>query len=148
MAYPGCDSLHANSSIPTYGPAKGLKLYIMQDMCCGVNDVILDSVITDSTGHFSIEFNGGYLRIAEPWKTQDLVMPMDSPDAICDTACYRKQYEKADYATYVNSSRKVTVFIYHYGPNSNPCCTPVPSVNQAQPEPPKNRTGNQPGHQE
>ncbi len=57
-----------------------------------------DSIITDSTGKFSVELEKGNYCFVEGWKNAPLQMPKDSPNEKWDTACYRSYYDECDFS--------------------------------------------------
>jgi hypothetical protein len=122
-------------------PVAGMKLYLRKS---GVNNPalpVIDSILTDSNGNFSIRLAPGNYCLVEAAKKGELHVPENDQYHDWDSACYRKNYQRCDYAFQLkaNSTGNKITFDRHC-PWSQPCCSyhgPLPpSAHPHQPEKP------------
>lgn len=127
---------------------RGVKLYIRRSNVNSTQSPIVDSVLSDSLGNFKVSLRAGNYCFVEVQKKYPYEVPKNNTYVSYDTTCTRKQYAACDFSLNVKSKTdSVKIVLYHHCPWTTPCQTYIgPLPPQAQP--PRNRTGNQPGHQE
>lgn len=130
-----------------YPAPEGTTLYIRRGGSAADKTTVIDSVRCDTAGNFKIRLVAGTYTFFEKWKTEPLVMPVNSQYETWDTACYRYNYNKPDFSLTVKGKTKdVKITLFRHCSWSRPCCQyhgPLPPGAA-----PTNRRGNQPGHQE
>jgi hypothetical protein len=133
----------ANSTVFQPYAVAGTTLYVRREG----SPLVIDSVVSDSAGKFSIRLQYGKYNFVEKWKVDPIVMPVNSKYETWDTACFRKEYNRADYFIEVTKPKKdVQILLPRHCAWSRPCCSY--SGPKAPAAPPTNRGGFQPGHQE
>jgi hypothetical protein len=128
-------------------PANRQKLYIRQGNLNSPTATVVDSVIADESGNFSITLPQGNYCFIEEWKKPLYKDPVSDKYNRYDTACYRNQYMQCDYSLNLSANTKDINIVLDRPCNWNRPCVqysgPLPPA-----APPTNRGGHQPGHQE
>ena len=107
---------------PKPAPKAGLKLYIPKGNFNNPKEKIIDSIVSDSAGHFKIQLPAGTYSLIEPWKKGKYIVPKDQPYVHYDTACYRKVYHESDYTLVVkNKMKDVDITFQRSCPWWQPC---------------------------
>lgn len=128
-------------------PANGQKLYVRKGNLNSPTTTVVDSVIADAEGNFSITLPQGIYCFIEGWKKPLYKDPVSDRYNKYDTACYKNQYMQCDYSLGLSANTSNVNIILDRPCNWNRPCVqysgPLPPA-----APPTNRGGNQPGHQE
>lgn len=142
-----CGGIVPESSFPKRVYARGLKMYIRKSDYNSTAYPVIDSVVSDEHGKFSVKLAAGTYCFIEAPKKNEYQVPADTKLTLYDTTCTRNEYRRCDFQlTVTNKVDSVAIVLPKYCPWSVPCqkySGPLPP--QA---PPVNRGGHQPGHQE
>lgn len=135
--------------LPVKTPMANTTLYIT------VKDVprskFMKTVTTDSAGRFSywiIVNTVDTFQFYEEWKTRPYRAPRNTATEQWDADCYRTAYNTPDYQVPLKreETTSITIEITRNCKGLQNCCTLLTPAQPA--DPPKNRGGYQPGHQE
>lgn len=127
-------------------PVANMTLYVKPS---GTNNnrAVIDSIVSDKDGKFTISLPAGTYCFLEKWKTKKYSVPADNDFVTYDTACYRQQFNQCDFVLEVKKGMKdPQIVLQRHCEWTTPCQSyhgPLPPS-----APPTNRGGHQPGHQE
>lgn len=98
---------------PTFIPFAAATLYARR-INYGYHGImpICDTIVSDSLGHFTTQLEKGEYDLFEPWQLQPLVMPKDSAWMVYDTACIRREYNKAAFRLRISNDDSVEIKLF------------------------------------
>lgn len=107
----------------TPSPARELKLFVRNGSVNGGK--IIDSVVTDSAGHFSFSLPPGTYCIVEAPKKPKLVIPQNDKYTTWDADCLKKQWQTCDAQVIVKDKEVSDLAINFHRPCSflKPCAS-------------------------
>jgi hypothetical protein len=127
-------------------PASNFTLYYKTNDLVTIEHVsTIDSVKTDSAGHYTLRLHKGQFCFFEKWKMDRLSIPKDDKFNHWDSVCYLQQYQTCDFSINIQSdTSQANIILQRHCPWNTPC------NNYTGPLPPAANPGGgrQPGHQE
>lgn len=128
-------------------PEPNVKLYIHRSATNTSKKVILDSVISDANGKFSVKLKPGTYCFIKIEKKAPYVTPLNTQYVTHDPECARIEYARCDFSLTVKDAQdSVQIILPQH------CFWKISCQSYSGPLPPStppvNRSGNQPGHQE
>ena len=58
---------------------------------------IIDSIVADANGNFSIYLPAGNYCLVEEWKSKPFILPLNNANQTVDSICYKKLYNTCDF---------------------------------------------------
>ncbi|HEU4718254.1 MAG TPA: hypothetical protein VFU15_10485 [Bacteroidia bacterium] len=126
-------------AMKTPQPAPGFHLFVKKGNTNVSGSAILDTIVTDAQGHFSVSLPAGTYCIVKDWKAPKYSVPQDNQYAEYDTACYRKEYAQCDYLLNLSANVDSLKLVFHEG-----CSWEQPCMNYHGPLPPAAHPGGHP----
>lgn len=104
-------------------PVAGKQLFIKSGNENSKNSAVIQSVVTDSLGHFQIKLKNGTYCIVEEYKSKAIVIPNNDENSIWDVKCLQGEYAKCDYRILVENKNVSDININFHVPCiwSKPC---------------------------
>lgn len=104
-------------------PAPGILLYVRSQIDGYHGKMpIVDSIVSDSAGRFTLQLYQGKYQFIEPWKAKGFAITADTSRFIVDTACFRERYNSYECMITVNKGMdSVDVPLFYRRKGYDPC---------------------------
>ncbi len=107
------------------------RLFIRKNAVNSVDIEIVDSIISDTNGNFSIDLAPGTYCLVESWKAKRFSPPSDNQNQKIDTVCLKNLYNLCDYELKISDKNieNLKIVFHRNCINNQPCITysgPVP----------------------
>jgi hypothetical protein len=101
------------------------KLFIKEGLTNGESSNIVDTVIANANGNFSIDLPRGNYCFVEEWKSGAFKLPLKSKDQTIDSSCYKNLYNTCDFQLNIENKDVENIkIIFHRKCSFNQPCIP------------------------
>jgi hypothetical protein len=109
------------------------KLFVKRGLQNGENSTIVDTILANAAGNFSIDLPAGNYCLVEEWKSKSYQLPLKSKDQTIDSACYKNLYNTCDFQLSVTNKNieNIKILFHRKCVFNQPCISyhgPLPPV--------------------
>jgi hypothetical protein len=109
------------------------KLFVKEGSKNGESSKIVDTIVANANGNFSISLPAGDYCLVEEWKSKPYKLPLKTKDQTVDSACYKNLYNTCDFQLNITNKdvENIKILFHRKCLFNQPCVSfhgPLPPV--------------------